>query len=219
MKTGFGVFSVIVSSLIIFSGCSKELSVETKQDSIGVTVDTSYQPMEAGSTWIYQDSATLDTSLLTAIDSQVNINSKIYTLFNLQVAGQTKDEYFAINNHDYYAYGDFGDGLLTIELLYLNDTASAGYNWQTPAGTINGYPAQVQGQIIAIGITMTVAGKTYTNVVHSLVDLQYNYGSGYTTYATYDYYVAKGVGIIRIVTNFPTIGFSEELNLISYSIK
>jgi hypothetical protein len=220
MKTWIVGLLIILTSLFFLSGCSKELSVETKQDSSGVVgPDTTYQPMETGSVWVYQDSATMQTSTLTAVDSQVTINSKSYTVFQLAVAGQTKDEYFGINGHDYYSYGDFGDGLIFIELLYINDTASVGYNWQTNAGTINGFPAQDQGVIVETGISKTVGGNTYTNVIHSQVDLQYDFGSGYTTYATFDYYVAKGVGIISIASNFPSLGFSEVLNLVSYNIK
>ncbi|HEX4372147.1 MAG TPA: hypothetical protein VHZ50_02480, partial [Puia sp.] len=160
------------------------------------------------------------TDTLRATDSTININSKIYTVFNNSSAGQTADEYFNISSHNYYSYGTFGNGLDTIELLYLNDTASPGYNWQASAGSVNGFPAQVQGQIIDTGLTVTIGANVFTNVIHSEIDIEYNVGSGFQTpYAIYDYYVAKGIGIIKIEENFPTLGVSATSFLVSYKIQ
>jgi hypothetical protein len=219
MKTVFFGF-IAVLFFMITTGCSKELSLETNKDSVIIIVpDTTYQPLETPSFWIYQDSATGITDTLRATDSTVNINSKLYTLFHNSSAGQTADEYFNISAHNYYSYGSFASGD-TIELLYLNDTASPGYNWQATAGTVNGFPAQVQGQIIDTGLTVTIGSNTFTHVIHSEIDIEYNVGSGFQTpYAIYDYYVAKAVGIIRIEENFPSIPYTAASNLISYKIQ
>jgi hypothetical protein len=219
MKTVFFGF-IAVLFFMMTTGCSKELSVETNKDSVIIIPDTTYQPLETPSFWVYQDSATGITDTLSATDSVMTINSKVYTVFHNSSAGQTADEYFNISSHNYYSYGSFGNGLDTIELLYLNDTASPGYNWQAPAGSINGFPAQVQGQIIDTGLIVTIGSNTFTHVIHSQIAIEYNVGSGFQTpYAIYDYYVAKGVGIIKIEENFPTLGVSATSNLISYKIQ
>ncbi|HLY71184.1 MAG TPA: hypothetical protein VKR53_15730 [Puia sp.] len=220
MKTGFFGF-IAVLFLMMASGCGKELSVENyKKDSIAIIPDTTYQPLETPSFWVYQDSATGLTDTLTTTDSVVSINSKAYTVFHNSSGGQTADEYFNISTHNYYSFGSFGNGLDSIELLYLNDTAAPGYNWQAIAGSINGFPAQVQGQIVDTGLSVTVGANTFTHVIHSEIDIEYNVGSGFQTpYAIYDYFVAKGVGIIKIEEDFPTLGFSATLNLISYKIQ
>ena len=58
------------------------------------------------------------------------------------------------------------------------------------------------------------------HVIHSQINVQYNVGSGFQTpYATYDFYVAKGVGIIRVEINIPTVPFVDVLELVSYSIQ
>jgi hypothetical protein len=220
MKTVFCAF-IPVFFFMMTTGCSKELSVETNQkDSIIIVPDTTYQPLETPSFWVYQDSATGITDTLTTTDSVMTINSKLYTVFHNSAAGQTADEYFNISAHNYYSYGSFGNGLADIELLYLNDTASPGYIWQASAGSINGFPAQVQGQIIDTGLTVTVGSNTFTNVIHSEIAIEYNVGSGFQTpYAIYDYYVAKAVGIIRIVSDFPSVPFAATSNLIAYKIQ
>ena len=221
MKTGFIGF-IAGAFLLVFGSCSKELSVENNIDTTGTVIvpDTTYQPLEAGSSWVYQDSATGITTTLSATDSDTVINSKSYTVFHAVSGGQTAEQYFNVSFHDYYSFGAFGYGLPNVESLYLNDTASAGYNWQVSAGTFNGYPAQVQGQIIDTGLTVTIGSNTFPNVIHSQVNVQYNVGSGFQTpYATYDYYVAKGVGIIRVQLSIPSVPLLATLNLISYSIQ
>ncbi|HSZ86366.1 MAG TPA: hypothetical protein VK787_10060 [Puia sp.] len=220
MKTVFFGF-IAVLLFMMTTSCGKELSVETIQkDSIPIIPDTTYQPLETPSFWVYQDSATSIKDTLTTTDSLVTINSKVYTVFHNSSAGQTADEYFNISSHNYYTFGNFGNGLDSIELLYLNDTASPGYDWQSIAGSVNGFPAQVQGQIIDTGLTVTIGSNTFTHVIHSEITIEYNVGSGFQTpYAVYDYYVAKGIGIIKIEENFPTLGITATSFLISYKIQ
>lgn len=218
MKTGFFGFIAVVF-LIMFGGCSKELSVEEKTGPV-IVPDTTYQPLESGSSWVYQDSSTGTTTTLNATDSDTTIDGKSYTVFNSVASGQTADQYFNISFHDYYSIGVIGFGLPGVEFLYLNDTASAGYNWQVSAGTFNGYPAQVQGQIIDTGLTVTIGANTFMHVIHSQISMEYNVGSGFQTpYAIYDFYAAKGVGIIKIEINIPSVPFQDALTLVSYSIQ
>ena len=205
---------------MMMMSCGKEHSLETIKVPVIIIPDTTYQPLETPSFWIYQDSATSIKDTLTATDSLMTINTKLYTIFHDSSAVQSADEYFNISSHNYYLYGSFGNGLADIEILYLNDTASPGYNWQASAGSINGFPAQVQGQIIDTGLTVTIGANTFTNVIHSEVDIEYNVGSGFQTpYAIYDYYVAKGVGIIKVVSDFPSVPFTATSFLVSYKIQ
>jgi hypothetical protein len=60
-------------------------------------------------------------------------------------------------------------------------------------------------------------------VIHSQIELQYDFPIvGIVNAATYDYYIAKGIGMIRIVTvgdpNFLP-GVSTNADLVEYSIK
>ncbi|WP_315816095.1 hypothetical protein [Paraflavitalea speifideaquila] len=70
---------------------------------------------------------------------------------------------------------------------------------------------------------MTVEGKSYKDVTHTQIELQYDIpGLGVLTFATYDYYIAKNIGIIKIDTEGDLTwggGIKTESNLIDYSIK
>jgi hypothetical protein len=72
-------------------------------------------------------------------------------------------------------------------------------------------------------LTMTVQGRSYKNVIHTRVNLQYEiFGVTTMSYMFYDYYVAKGIGIIKIVSEGdPDMapGISATTELLEYQIK
>ena len=66
--------------------------------------------------------------------------------------------------------------------------------------------------------TKVVNGKTFTNVIHTQVDLQYDLGGGFQSVAVYDIYLAKGVGMIESDTSIQGSPYDVS-TLTSYSIK
>ncbi len=70
-------------------------------------------------------------------------------------------------------------------------------------------------------MTMTVAGKSYSNIIQSRLILSYNILGMEMEAATYDYYTAKGVGVIRVRTTIDNNGLSFNgcTDLIDYNIK
>jgi hypothetical protein len=80
-----------------------------------------------------------------------------------------------------------------------------------------GVSGQFVGKIMERNITRTVNGKVFNNVIHSQVELQYDYGSGFTTTIVYDNYVAQNIGIIEIDSN--GLGITGVETLLAYSIK
>lgn len=111
-----------------------------------------------------------------------------------------------------------------VELDYLNEKESVGYTWtshMSPTGNINGVPEQVIGTIKEKGISKTINGKTYNDVIHTSMNVQYNVSNGYQTVATYDFYMAKGIGIILMDANIDSFGIksTSRTELLSYNIK
>lgn len=230
----------VIASLA--TGCGKEISVETNGSGTGngngsgtggggtTSGQDTYQPFTKNSYWKYKLTGSFPgetTITCTGQSRTVNgLPSIVFTSTSTITPG-TAEGFFAIKDHNYYTIqkgvSPNTGASFDINFLYLNDTASVGYNWNYKAGQGNGFTAYLDGTIIEKGITMTVEGKTYTGVIHTEIELQYDIPMvGILTFATYDYYVAKNIGIIKLDAEGNPIlspGTSSEMNLIDYSIK
>lgn len=181
-----------------------------------------YQPVSNGSYWKYVSTGSItDEQTQTITGRTASFNSKNY--YEMSQVSKTIDPslgYFNTDNGLYKLRASTYISGVTIELTYLDANKAVGETWTAPItdnGQVNGVPARVLGKIIEKGISRTVLGKSYSNVVHTQVDIQYNMG-GFDSYSSYDMYIAKGVGIIE--TNNTIFGqkFSD-VKLVEYSIK
>jgi len=222
----------LVAVIAALTSCQKEMSFDSSTGSPsggggtgggGSTTDT-YQPVTKGSFWKYKDSAfTGQITLMTSTGTQKTIGGKSYYVITSETTGQPAFEgYFYVNKPVYGTRQDLNNGVVTtIEFVHLVDTASVGATWTTNMPPVNGLNAQCIGTMMEKNISKTVAGKNFTNVIHTQLDLQYEVPIlGWTSFAIYDYYIAKNIGIIRIETS-QTFGGSLRTvaDLIDYSIK
>jgi hypothetical protein len=135
--------------------------------------------------------------------------------------GTNFTNYIYEGGHFYNFRGTVLGSAISLELQLCNDAEPAGYSWTsqvTDNGSVNGVPAQTVNKIISTNGNMTVNGKNYTNVIHTQVDLQYDFGAGFESATTYDFYLAKGIGLIEADTNFSGT-LMESSTLTSYSVK
>lgn len=173
----------------------------------------SYQPLTAGTWWKYTDSASGNITTVTVTNLTKTINSIVYNKIVNTTNSQTDTTYYASPQPNYYmtARGQSPNTGAPYDLTfhYLNDTASIGRSWNDNAGQGNGFTATTQTTMMEKNITVTIAGKTYTNVIHTQMALSYDLGlGGPMDFGTYDFYFAKGIGIIRIRANLGAFGFS-----------
>lgn len=221
---------LLVAVIAVLASCQKEMSYDSSTGGGpsgggggGSTPDT-YQPVTAGSFWKYKDSAfTGQVTLMTATGTKKTFGGKTYDVIKSETAGQPAVEgYFYVAKPLYGIRQDVNNGIATtIEFIHLNDTASVGYSWTDNMPPVNGLSARFNGTIMERNISKTVTGKNFTNVIHTQLELEYEIPVlGWTSFAVYDYYIAKGVGIIRIETT-QTFGGSLRTvaDLIDYSIK
>jgi hypothetical protein len=220
LKQTLATLATICLISVLFTSCGKNTTDDPGPDDNN-TNSASYQPLTVNSTWTYvTDYPTPDNVVLTATASTQTYNKKAYTI--VQAKGTklgTQNQYFYNANH-LYNYRVPVDGLGSIDFTYLNDNAAVNATWTanvTDDGTLSGIPARMTGTLIEKGISKTVSGKKYTDVIHTTVLLQYDIASTYTTLATYDFYVAKGIGIVEMDSN--TYGITSTLKLQSYQIK
>lgn len=227
---------VLVTSLSIIS-CQKELDPYSPQttDSTGVPVDTSlvdtstsgaYHPVTVGSFWTYKDSASGAESTNSIGDSSKVINNILFRQYLSTGNAQSVAGWIASPGPGYYlvAQGTSPNTGAPFDLTFyfLNDTASVGYSWDYTAGSGNGFTAYTTTTIVAKGLTMTVEGKTYTDVTQTHLDISYNILGQLLNYGGYDYFMAKGVGFIKIRAKLSLDGTSAVQtcsNLIDYEIK
>ena len=150
------------------------------------------------------------------------INKKsYYQLASYSRSKGADTSYYFAANHKFYIRQESPTANITIELQTLIDTAKAGATWVTSPtlqGNIDGIPAQTADTLLEAGITKKVNSITYTNVLHTKVDLLYNFGTGFQTQATYVYYFSKGVGMIEIDT-YVLGTLIESKSLLGYTVK
>ncbi len=210
--------TLILGSAMLIAGCSKK-----NNPGPSASADT-YLPISSGSTWTYNDVVNGNTSQLTITMTGGTsvINGKTYYAgTSASVTRGTSTGYFYSANHSYSFRASSATAGITIELQMGNDEQNVGYSWTTTPtdnGSVNGVPAKTVNTIKEKNITKTVNGKTFNSVIHTQVDLQYDLGAGYQSVATYDIYLAKGVGMIENDTSVSGSAYEVE-TITGYTIK
>lgn len=198
--------------------------ISCKKDRVVTPSGGDYLPLTSGSTWKYSyasDGGTRDTLILTMTGGTTKINGKTYYDAMSTYRQGTSQGYFYAGNHIYTTRSAAVGASVSIELQLLNDTASVGYQWTsspTDDGTLDGQPAKTVNTIVEKGISRTVNGMTFTNVIHTRVQLLYDTGAGIVPTITYDFYLAKDVGLIENDSNTLDT-FYETETLFDYTIK
>ena len=220
---------LLLAVVFVIASCQKEVSFDDPSNGGGggggTTPDT-YQPVTKDSYWKYKDSAfTGQVTLMTATGQTQTISGKLYHVIKSETTGQPPATgYFYASKPWYGLRMDANNGIATtIEFVHLNDTASVGFTWGNTMPPVNGLNAKVNSTLTERNITKTVAGKSYSNVIHTTLILEYELPIfGWTPFATYEYYTAKGIGIIRIESDLSFMGQTAVRtvsDLIEYSIK
>ena len=232
-KTSF--IMAFFAAITLFVQC-KKYNGSDNENNPPVTAKN-YLPVTAGSTFTYHSvintSATDYTLTATSADSLVNGNS--YTKFTGS-DGETR--YYRRVGVNYCQVSSLPSlpGSPVFEDNYLNDSLPVNSTWniqfQFPYPL--GFPPQLTAigtyKIIEKGISLSVSGTTYKDVIHiKLTDV-----SGYgalsnppliTGIATGDFYYALGVGLVQsslTVTDDPSNGinaYSKTETLKNYTVK
>ncbi|HJP62295.1 MAG TPA: hypothetical protein VJ844_02580 [Mucilaginibacter sp.] len=211
-----GLLPVLFFAAFCFSACKKDHGV--------LPSGGNYLPVTEGSTWKYSyasDGGTTDTLVLKMVGGTTQINGKTYYNVLSTYKQGASQGYFYAGNHIYSTRSIAVGSNVAMEFQMLNDTASVGYRWisnPTDDGMIDGKPARTVNTIVEKNISRTVNGITFPHVIHTRVQLQYDSGSGFLPTVTYDFYLAKDVGLIENDSNTLDT-FYETETLFNYTIK
>ena len=219
------ILSLLAATTLLFSACKKD-----NNNKPGDNVSGAYQPFTTGSTWSYRNEteavpglasaavADIDTTVNTMTDATKVYNGKTFHKLSLVTGTETESTYFSLTDNIYYNHSFNEDADAELELPYLNEQKDVNGTWVTPL-VLEGAPeSQLLGTIIEKNITKTILGKTYNNVIHSRLELQSKVNGPFTTIFTFDFFVAKNIGMVGIYTSYNGKQFAKS-ELMSYKIK
>jgi hypothetical protein len=224
--------------VLCFSACKKDapdLTGLTIKDGItipggnssgsngGSIANDSYFPTTTGSSWTYQSDFTGTTksveSHITGVKKTIN-GDEYYEVKSATPGNENVVQYNYAKDKKYKMIATTEQTQTTVYFFLLDDNLPVGGEWTAPlsaSGLVNDIPARSKCKIIEKGITKTVLNKTYKNVIHTHVTMQYNFGSGFIDFNEYDFYLAKGVGLIQTDAGFQ--GFKSSTYLSAYTVK
>jgi hypothetical protein len=210
------ILLLLVTAAIITS-CQKEIDGGSGG---GTTSGGDYQPVSAGSEWNYS-STSAGTYTVKSLGTDTIINGRKYYEFENASPAGSERAYMSKINGIYRQYGDFAPVGLTLEMIYLKDSAT-GTTW-TETVSVGGFSNYHKYTVTARGIQRVVNGKNFSDVIE--LDYQMSVddpltGGVINTGGGKQYY-AKNVGAIE---SFFTVGFfgvnvSDTTKLVSYTIR
>lgn len=212
--------------LLLLGACKKETG--------GSGSTTTFLPGNANSTWTYESknfvNSTTATLLMTKTSKDSSINGRTYKVYTIS---GSSNAYYLQSGTDYYQFSTFAGTTSKVEWFYLKSNAASGATWDqditiTIAG-IGSVTAKLTSRVEAKGISYTVGGKTYTDVVQIKSTIGPLNIPGLpvpiTPVSDITSYYANNVGRIysRSKVNFtiptvPAVNIDEETTLKSYSI-
>lgn len=209
----------IALSAVVLVSCKKDKKI------VFFPTSNSYLPLTKGSTWQYTLSGGgADTLTITSTGDTSIVGGEVYynTINAYKRAGITDQGFFFDIDHINGTVAPSPSLGVNVQLQMLNDTASVGYTWTsqpTSSGQINGIAVQAVNKILGKNISWTVGGHTFTSVIHTQTVIQYNEGGGnFQTFVTYDFYLAKGIGLVEQDENLTGAPAITE-KLFNYSVK
>ncbi|MFN8251691.1 MAG: hypothetical protein U0V75_07380 [Ferruginibacter sp.] len=156
--------------LLTFISCKKSSS-----DSAPAPVEP-FMSLTAGNSRTYETVNNLTTVITTNTQLSTNrdssINGKSYHVFTN--SNGSPNEYFNVSGSDYYTFRNLTPlgTSSTVEHIYLKDNMSVGQSWSQTitiapfSGVPTTVPLTITNTITEKGISRTVNGKTYNNVIH-----------------------------------------------------
>lgn len=207
-----------------------------KDDPPAPVVPPKFMSLTAGSTWNYElinNKIPVTTPFtLTSTSKDSVINGKTYHVFTN--SSGSANEYYNITGNDYYNFRNLPSvlGGSSVENIYLKDNALAGASWaQVYPVTVSGIALNVTitNTITAKGISKTVKGTVYNNVIHVTTKLDISLGgiplpAGALTTDIQSFYAEK-FGMIQTINKINlnysgiTDNTDQQTNLNSADIK
>lgn len=163
---------------LILALISISFTISCKDDDLdpGSPTATSYITLTVGSSRSYElknntPPTSITNSTVTSTNRDTTVNGRSYHVFSTSTGGS---EYYAQSGGDYYTYQilPIAIGTTNVEILYLKDNANVGATWVAASAplTLPGVPfpltITINNTLAEKGLSRTVNGKNYTDVIH-----------------------------------------------------
>jgi hypothetical protein len=197
------------AAIVLLAGCSSSPTSPANNNSNNNPTSsdtTSYLPLTTGDSWTYTGSAagTYTVSIL----GDTTFGG--YTWKIIANSGASGHGYVRKDGTIYRETSPPGY-IIAGEVIGLNETPGSTWTWVIIAGNATDQYVYTNAQQ---GLTRTVLGKNYSNVIDIQVDLSVSLSGQFIPFATYHYYYAKGIGLID-----SDLGAAGDEPLSSYTLK
>ncbi len=192
---------LIPALAFLITSCDKDDDNGSGGNQTEFTEKQSYLPVSENSWWKYKDSASSAIVTRTATNITKVLNGITLTYMSNNPA--TPDSsYLGRSGSKYYNYskGSLNGSNVEANVQIADTSKNIGETWsESNIGSFNGFNASLQGTMLEKNITKVVEGKTYTNVIHTLVKISVAAPFvGNIEIAEYDCFMARGVGAIQL---------------------
>lgn len=191
---------IVLIAIVALAGCGKDSPASPNG-----TNSSEYYPLTKGSTWTYTGRSNYTTAVL----GDTTVNGTTWTMLSNSLTGRTT--FARKSGTAYYSLDSLGG---TAQIMLKDEPV--GSTWSFEILGPNFTPNKQEFTIAEIGITKTVAGHEYKNVmrVHLITYVFNSVTNDWVLATTSDLYFSKGVGLI--LGDYGALG---AISLASYSIK
>ena len=202
---------------LLFTACQKDYDNTTTSSSAAGAASASYFPLTAGSTWLHR-SQVFGEYTTTVLPGDTIIDNKKFSI--VTTLGGAR-QFYHQQGGNISSYGQSFGGVPVPNFIVLKE-GGLGTKW-TNTLTSPGAVSTFNSEIKAVGLTRTVLGKQYKDVIQ--VEIRQTVTApGFGTFdaGTYVQFYAKGVGAIEGFSQYDFMGltpYSDTTRLVSYTIK
>ncbi len=201
-------------------------AISCKKSTAPAVVDSpKYMSFTAGSTWTYETqnniAATTTTNIVTSTNRDSTIESRVYHVFTN--SNGALNDYYNITLNDYWTFKNLSaaQGINPVSTIYLKDNAAVNISWSQIVNVpVSGFPAPIPvtftNTIAEKGISRTVNGKAYTDVIRTTTTIAVQgLPPGSITTDIQSYYAAK-YGLIesKYKINIPLLTVNADQNTV-----
>lgn len=222
-------YLLLIAFILIFSACKKGVddfpNTPNTGEIPGTSANAAYLPLGTGAKWVYHatigvgDFVIEDTRTTILNGKSKKIDGQVFYEGTTTSAAGVISGYIGYNNGVYAQQGESAALELNAIMPIYNDRKNIGEKYQQSFSYVSeGQPVNARFivELLEKGISKTVRGVTYNDVVHTHIKIEAFFNNEWVSYSGNDIYLAKGIGIIY-ETAYAFDMEIDKMELVSYT--